>query len=76
MKCKIGNPTNMKFNGEDKTMFKNTIYGFLVSIYFLAASVSTAQAVEKNCMPIGGLGMPNFVPEKDGSSGDTRLNSV
>jgi len=48
-------------------MFKNAIYGFLVSIYFLAASVSTAQAVDKNCMPIGGLGMPNFVPEKDGT---------
>jgi len=33
----------------------------------LMAAASTAQADEGSCMPIGGTGMPNFVPQNDGT---------
>jgi len=48
-------------------MFKNMKYGLLVSVLLLSASIPNALATEKICMPIGGLGMPNFVPQKDGT---------
>jgi len=48
-------------------MYKNIMNVFLVQVLLLSASVSVANAAEKVCMPIGGLGMPNFVPQKDGT---------
>jgi len=48
-------------------MFKNMKNVLLVLVLLLSVSVSVANAAEKVCMPIGGLGMPNFVPQKDGT---------
>lgn len=48
-------------------MFKKFMYGIIISATLIGATLSNIQAAEKNCMPIGGTGMPNFVPEKDGS---------
>ena len=48
-------------------MFKNMKNVFLVSVLLLSASESVANAAEKVCMPIGGLSMPNFVLQKDGT---------
>jgi len=41
------------------------ISGFTVAAALLVASISTAMAAGNNCMPIGGIGMLNFVPQPD-----------
>ena len=38
----------------------------IISAAITGASISSAQAAS-NCMPIGGTGMPNFVPQDDGT---------
>jgi len=47
-------------------MFKKLSCRLISSIIIIGATASIAYAGE-NCMPIGGLGMPNFVPQKDGT---------
>ena len=47
-------------------MLKKLMYQLIISATIAGATVSNAQAGE-NCMPIGGTGMPNFVPQKDGT---------
>ncbi len=49
-------------------MLNNHILGLTVSTAILTASLSTATAAGNSCMPIGGLGMPNFVPQPDGTT--------
>lgn len=49
-------------------MFKKLMFVLIVSASVAGATVSSAQAARKNCMPIGGLGMPNFVPQSDGTT--------
>lgn len=49
-------------------MFKKLMYALIVSATIAGATVSSAQAAGKSCMPIGGLGMPNFVPQSDGTT--------
>ncbi|MDX2505234.1 MAG: hypothetical protein QNL62_12275 [Gammaproteobacteria bacterium] len=44
-------------------MFKQII----TSIFFASAMASSIASAEQSCMPIGGTGMPNFVPQKDGT---------
>lgn len=38
----------------------------LLAIAFLTP-ISGTQAAESQCMPIGGIGMPNFIPQNDGT---------
>ncbi len=48
-------------------MFKKTIFRTILSATILGATISSVQAAGNTCIPIGGTGMPNFVPEKDGT---------
>jgi len=47
-------------------MLKTIMYQLIIPATIAGATVSNAQAGE-NCMPIGGTGMPNFVPQDDGT---------
>jgi len=47
-------------------MLKKTMQNLMISSVLSAAVISGAQAGE-NCMQIGDTGMPNFVPQDDGS---------
>lgn len=47
-------------------MFKSFIYQLIIIATITVATTSSAHA-GGNCMPIGGLGMPNFVPQEDGT---------
>jgi len=47
-------------------MFKKITYLLILSASIITTTISSAHAAE-NCMPIGGTGMPNFVPQKDGT---------
>ncbi len=47
-------------------MFKKLMYGLVVST--TVATVPGTQAAGKSCMPVGGLGMANFVPQSDGTT--------
>jgi len=46
-------------------MLKKVLLGLMVPASI--AGMSTLQAAENNCMPIGGLGTANLVAEKDGT---------
>lgn len=48
-------------------MFRKYITGFAMSTVILTTNISTAMAAGSSCMPIGGIGMPNFVPQPDGT---------
>ncbi len=48
-------------------MFKKLMYGLIISATVAGATVSSVQAAGKSCMPVGGLGMANFVPQSDGT---------
>ena len=47
-------------------MLKRLMIPFIISATITGTAVSTAQAAE-SCMPIGGTGMANFVPQEDGT---------
>ncbi|MGB5489374.1 MAG: hypothetical protein WBM76_00970 [Woeseiaceae bacterium] len=47
-------------------MFKKAIFKLLVSAALVGASVSTTQAEELSCVPIGGVAVPNFFAEGEG----------
>lgn len=47
-------------------MFNKLMYRLIISATIIGASVTSAYA-GGSCMPIGGTGMPNFVPQKDGT---------
>ena len=47
-------------------MLKKFMTPIIISAAITGATVSTAQA-GGSCMPIGGTGMPNFVPQEDGT---------
>ncbi len=47
-------------------MFKKYSYKIVVSLLFAGLSLANIHAKE-SCMPIGGVGMPNFVPQADGT---------
>ena len=47
-------------------MFNKKATQLIFAIAVTAATAGTASAGEQ-CMPIGGVGMPNFVPQTDGS---------
>ncbi|MCW8931244.1 MAG: hypothetical protein OQL19_13510 [Gammaproteobacteria bacterium] len=48
-------------------MFKTISKQLIISTILMGVILSNTQAAESNCMPIGGTGMPNFVPQKDGT---------
>lgn len=47
-------------------MFKKLSHELIITSVLCASIMSAAQA-DQNCMPIGGVGMPNFVPQQDGT---------
>ena len=47
-------------------MFKNLTYGLIISTMLASISVSGAQAASENCIPIGGVAIPNFFAEGEG----------
>ena len=47
-------------------MLKKHMYLLIIAVTTAATTISTASANE-NCMPIGGTGMPNFIPQNDGT---------
>jgi len=47
-------------------MLKKLSHKLIISTMLSASFLSVAQAGQ-NCMPIGGVGMPNFVPQEDGT---------
>lgn len=47
-------------------MFKKLMNRLIIAATITVATLSSVQA-EESCMPIGGLGMPNFVPQEDGT---------
>lgn len=47
-------------------MFKKAIFNLLVSVILVGAGLSTAQAEELSCVPIGGVAAPNFFAEGEG----------
>ena len=49
-------------------MMSKRMYGFIISATIALGGLPGAEAAGKNCMPIGGLGMPNFVPQSDGTT--------
>ncbi len=49
-------------------MFKKTISILAISTIASVTGITMAQAAKQQCMPIGGLGMPNFVPQPDGTT--------
>ena len=48
-------------------MFKNLLYRFMVTATLAGVVLSNVSAAENSCMPIGGLGMADFVPRGDGT---------
>ena len=48
-------------------MFKKKFLGFSALSVIPAGYISAAMAAGVNCIPIGGIGMPNFVPQPDGT---------
>ena len=48
-------------------MLKRYFPGFKATTFILATGMSGVAAAQDNCMPIGGVGMPNFVPQSDGT---------
>ena len=47
-------------------MLKKFMTPLIISAAITGASISSAQAAD-SCMPIGGTGLPNFVPQDDGT---------
>lgn len=47
-------------------MLKKMTVRLIMSATIMVATIASAHA-GKNCIPIGGTGMPNFVPQKDGT---------
>jgi len=47
-------------------MLKKILYPLLITATIATTSITNANA-SKNCMPIGGAGLPNFVPQSDGT---------
>lgn len=47
-------------------MLKKFMTPLIITVAITGASISSAQAAG-SCMPIGGTGMPNFVPQDDGT---------
>ncbi|MBL1275307.1 MAG: hypothetical protein COB30_004415 [Ectothiorhodospiraceae bacterium] len=47
-------------------MFKKLFIQFVFSMLITGTTIFNVYA-EGRCMPIGGVGMPNFVPQKDGT---------
>ena len=47
-------------------MYKKLKYQLIILASITLTTLSSAYA-GGNCMPIGGLGMPNFVPQNDGT---------
>jgi hypothetical protein len=46
-------------------MIKNNLQKLI--IFTIIGTASATTLAKENCIPIGGVGMPNFVPQKDGS---------
>ncbi|HHJ13683.1 MAG TPA: hypothetical protein ENJ79_04805 [Gammaproteobacteria bacterium] len=49
-------------------MFKKYMLGFAISAAILVSNTSAATISGDSCMHIGGMGMPNFVPQPDGTT--------
>lgn len=49
-------------------MFGKTVGRVMMSAVLLAIAAPAAMAQSTHCKPIGGLGMPNFVPQADGTT--------
>jgi len=47
-------------------MLKKLSHKLIIST-LLSGSILSAVQASQNCMPIGGVGMPNFVPQEDGT---------
>jgi hypothetical protein len=47
-------------------MINKTIYGLLIAILLVGMDARLAVAEERSCIPIGGVGIPNFFAEGEG----------
>ncbi|HHJ16964.1 MAG TPA: hypothetical protein ENJ80_09735 [Gammaproteobacteria bacterium] len=48
-------------------MIKQTLNRITLVAALVASPITAVMATGSHCMPIGGVGMPNFVPETDGT---------
>lgn len=59
--------TDHHITQERNTMIKSNLLKTAAMLSLLSVGILNVQAEQAECMPIGGLGMPNFVPQPDGT---------